>query len=72
MDGVNRSCGWETKIPHAILPMGQLVLSKKLVRMHCTGLLFEKRENRHKKEENPYTYSKDIRFGHTGSDPKPT
>ena len=32
MDGISRSRGWDTEIPHGVLPMEQLVLSDKWAR----------------------------------------
>ena len=32
MDGISRSRGWDKEIPHAVLPMEQLVLSDKWAR----------------------------------------
>ena len=34
MDGISRSCGSEKEILHGFLPMGQLILSEKWVKMY--------------------------------------
>ena len=39
MDGISRSRGWDKQIPHGILPMEQLVLSEKWVRIGDHGEL---------------------------------
>ena len=36
MDGISRSRGWDKEIPHGVLPMEQLVLSDKWVRIRVS------------------------------------
>ena len=39
MDGISRSRGWDKEIPHYVLPMEQLVLSDKWVRITLSALV---------------------------------
>ena len=40
MDGISRSRGWDKEIPRDVLPMEQLVLSNKWVRIRVSFICF--------------------------------